>query len=159
MYRSMKQLKSDICDISIRLNTIVKNEKIEEDAKDKIEAVATQLYYLSTKKDLIAEEFENEEQKEVAEKGVLKNACEGASNDIDLAVQTYQIEGKEAELLEDLSAALDGIVREIEPKPFPRGKNMTLDQFFESKPRNAKLDDFFEITESPKAEPAAPDNK
>lgn len=153
----LKEIKSDVCYLSIRLNNIIREEKIDEGAKKELDIVATELYYLSTKSDLKTKDsskktYEDEHDRIRAETENLKidlkeikSACAGASSDIDTIIQKYQIDDREAELLEDVSAEFGSIKNEamgLERTIFndekitcsKESKVTTIDDFFELKP-------------------------
>lgn len=153
----LKEARSDMCYLSIRLNNIIKEEKIDEEAKKELDIIATELYYLSTESDLktkhsskkIYEDEQNKVRVEIdnlkLELKEIRSACEGASSDIDNVIQKYQIEDREAEILEDVSAEFGSIKNEVmglERTVFndekitcsKESKVTIIDDFFELKP-------------------------
>ena len=121
----LKEIRSDVCYLSIRLNNIIREEKIDEDAKKELDIVATELYYLSTESDVktkkSSQKIYQDEQDEISTEienlrqdlNEMKSACEGALSDIDTIIQKYQIEDREAELLEDVSAEFWSLKNEV----------------------------------------------
>lgn len=117
--------KNNIIDVALKISNIIQDEKIDQDAKNELELVSTELYYFGAKKDK-----DNISQKN--EKKEIIDICDSAASDIDRIIQKYQIEDRESEILEDVSIELLSIKNSMgmEQKTLSV-KTMTLDRFFD----------------------------
>ncbi len=120
---NFNEAQNTVCNVSLTLDNIVRNGKIEQEAKNELEGISTTLYYYGTKK-------ANGPRKTVLSE--LKDVCLEASSSIAQVVKTFEIEGKDGELLEDVSNDLLVITKKFEPKPKKQSvptNVKTLDEF------------------------------
>lgn len=106
---NFNEAQNTICNVSLTLDGIVRNGKIEQEAKNELEGISTTLYYYGTKK------AKNGPRKAVLSE--LKDVCLEASSSITQVVKTFEIEGKDGELLEDVSNDLLIVSAKFEAKP------------------------------------------
>ena len=74
-------------------------------------------------------EAQKDEENDITPQAI-SQTCEGVADGIDRVIQAYQIEDKEAELLEDVSAELSSIKNKLTAKNTNK-KHTTLNDFLE----------------------------
>lgn len=121
---NFNEAQNTICNASLTLDGIVRNGKIEQEAKNELEGISTTLYFYGTKK------AKNGPRKAVLSE--LKDVCLETSSSVAQIVKIFDIDGEEGELLEDVSNDLLVVSEKLgttQKKPLEITNIKTLDEF------------------------------
>ncbi len=139
--KTLKELKAQMFVLTTQLNQIVENESIENEAKDELEEVLSELFLFSTLKACDeqnenmqeATQMEQNTNNEFAIAGELKEICRSASSTIELISQRYALEDSVVEKIEESALDLNILSRQfsdLKEENTPKRSKVTLEDFF-----------------------------